>query len=344
MVGLVLAFGFNFAMYWFSDKIAIATTRSKPVAELECPTTTGSCASWRRPRTCRCRSIYVSDMAQPNAFATGRNPEHAAVSVTTGILQILDERELRGVLAHELSHVANRDILIASIAAGIGMSITFLARLAFLFGGSNDNRGGGGTARVVLAPLAAAIIQMAVSRSREYQADESGAYLSHDPEALASALQKLEDAPCRCRRRRAQPRSRTPVHREPVGRRSRPGMLNLFSTHPPTAERVERLQAIGRELRGGRSHPLRRRPAPQHRSGRAPWSVRGIDEAQARHLLPLPRRGLDEPDPSSSTGATRSRSSSGPQPSRRNSTTESSGSIRSSRLVAATNLLGRLLA
>ena len=140
--------------------------------------------------------IYVSDMTQPNAFATGRNPENAKVAVTKGILQILDERELRAVLAHELSHVANHDILVSSIAAAIGTSITFLARFAFCFGERRQRATNASHARSawIFAPLAAAIIQMAVSRSREYQADESGSYLSHDPEALAGALRKLDQA------------------------------------------------------------------------------------------------------------------------------------------------------
>ena len=200
-------------------------------------------------------AIYVSAMAQPNAFATGRNPDHAAVSVTEGILQILDERELRGVLAHELSHVANRDILVSSIAAGIGMSITFLARFAFFFGGSDDDRGGSGLGLLfawILAPLAAAIIQMAVSRSREYQADESGAYLSHDPEALASALRKLEIGA----RQVPPPATVSPAEAHlfivnPMAALRGRGFANLFSTHPPTEERIARLEAIGREIRGG---------------------------------------------------------------------------------------------
>jgi heat shock protein HtpX len=194
-------------------------------------------------------------MTQPNAFATGRNPKHAAVSVTAGILQLLDERELRGVLAHELSHVANRDILISSIAAAIGMSITFLARFAFFFGGSDDNRGGNGFAMLfawILAPIAAAIIQMAVSRSREYQADESGAYLSHDPEALASALRKLEVGVQRV----PPPPSVSPAEAHlfimnPMAALKGRGFANLFSTHPPTQERIARLEAIGQQLRGG---------------------------------------------------------------------------------------------
>ena len=191
VIALIIALVFNFSMYWFSDKIALGTTRSHPVTEQEMPDYYRIVRGLAQEQHLPMPRLYVSDMTQPNAFATGRNPEHAAVSVTRGILQILDERELRAVLAHELSHVANRDILISSIAAAIGMSITFLARFALFFGGGDDNRGGGNAfallAAWLLAPIAAALIQMAVSRSREYQADESGAFLSKDPSFIAAS-------------------------------------------------------------------------------------------------------------------------------------------------------------
>jgi heat shock protein HtpX len=260
VIALGIALIFNFSMYWFSDKIAIATTRSKPVTEREMPDYYRIVRQLTNEQQLPMPTLYVSEMMQPNAFATGRNPEHASVAVTRGILQILDERELRAVLAHELSHVANRDILISSIAAGIGMSITFLSRFALFFGGGDDNRGGGNVFALLgawlLAPIAAALIQMAVSRSREYQADESGAFLSKDPDSLASALRKLEQAS----RQVPAPASVSPAEAHlfivnpmnAVRARGGGGFVNLFSTHPPTEARIERLEAIARELRGER--------------------------------------------------------------------------------------------
>jgi heat shock protein HtpX len=263
VIALGIALIFNFSMYWFSDKIAIATTRSKPVTEREMPDYYRIVRQLTNEQQLPMPTLYVSEMMQPNAFATGRNPEHASVAVTRGILQILDERELRAVLAHELSHVANRDILISSIAAGIGMSITFLSRFALFFGGGDDNRGGGNVfallAAWLLAPIAAALIQMAVSRSREYQADESGAFLSKDPDSLASALRKLEQAS----RQVPAPATVSPAEAHlfivnpmnAVRARGGGGFVNLFSTHPPTEARIERLEAIAREL-GGERGPI----------------------------------------------------------------------------------------
>jgi heat shock protein HtpX len=253
MLGLAFAVVFNFAAYWFSGSIAVRSTRSKPVTEQEYPQLYTIVRELATEDGLPMPQIYVSDMMQPNAFATGRNPRNAKVAVTKGILQILDERELRGVLAHELSHVKNRDILVSSIAATMGAAIVFLARMSFWFGGDN-NRGGGITALVawLLAPVAAGVIQMAVSRSREYQADESGAFLSRDPGALADALRKLEVAS----KQVPPPQTLSPaeahlfVINPLAGMRGR-GFSNLFSTHPPTAERIARLDRISLELRGG---------------------------------------------------------------------------------------------
>ena len=254
IIALAFALAFNFAMYWFSDRIAIATTRSKPVTEQEAPDLYRIVRELAETNQMPMPKIHISEMAQPNAFATGRNPEHAAVSVTRGILEILDERELRGVLAHELSHVANRDILISSVAAAIGMSITFLARFALWFGGGDNRENSFGIFGLllawVLAPIAAAIIQMAVSRSREYQADESGAILSRDPDALASALRKLEVAANRV----PVPASVSPAEAHLFivnpfrGRQAGMSLANLFSTHPPTEQRVARLAEIKKQL------------------------------------------------------------------------------------------------
>jgi heat shock protein HtpX len=246
---LVVAFVFNFAMYWFSDKIAIASSRSKPVTERQQPELYRIVRDLTSTRGLPMPAIYVSEMPQPNAFATGRNPSHAAVSVTKGLLQVVDERELRAVLAHEISHVANHDIAISSIAAAIGTAITWIAYAAFWFGGSDDEGGNPliGLLAVILAPIAAGIIQMAVSRSREYQADESGAELIHDPEALATALLKID-----AYARQTPPATLSPsqahlfIMNPFSGRRTGSMMAGLFSTHPPTEARVARLRAMER--------------------------------------------------------------------------------------------------
>jgi heat shock protein HtpX len=243
---LVLGLVFNFAMYWWSGSIAVRSTRSREVGEREYPDLYRIVRELAQANDMPMPGIYVSDMQQPNAFATGRNPRNAKVAVTQGILQILDERELRGVLAHELSHVANRDILVGSIAAAIGTSISYLAWMALWFGG--DDEGGNPIVALVawiLAPIAAGLIQMAVSRSREFQADESGAFLSRDPSSLASALQKLEQTS----RRVPPPRSLQPGEAHmfivnPLAALKGRGLTSLFSSHPPTDERVARLMAM----------------------------------------------------------------------------------------------------
>lgn len=251
-IALGIALVFNFAMYWFSGSIAIRSTRSKLASERDYPQLYAIVRELAAANRMPMPEIYVSDMTQPNAFATGRNPSNAKVSVTKGILQILDERELRGVLAHELSHVANRDILVSSIAAAIGTAISYLAYMAFWFGGDDDEGGNPLVMLVALifAPLAAGIIQMAVSRSREYQADESGAILSRDPDALASALLKLEQAskqvpaPATLKPSEAHLFIVNPLRGGGRGQ----SFASLFSTHPPTAERVARLQEVKQEL------------------------------------------------------------------------------------------------
>jgi heat shock protein HtpX len=188
----VIAAAMNFFSYFFSDKLALAMNGARPVTREQLPRVYQVVEKLTQQVGLPMPRIYVIPSDSPNAFATGRNPSHAAVAVTEGILRLLDDEELEGVLAHELGHVRNRDILISSVAATMAGAITMLARFEFWFGGRSDRDRGGGILTLILAPIAATLIQLAVSRAREYQADATGAHFTHNPFALARALQKLD--------------------------------------------------------------------------------------------------------------------------------------------------------
>src|SRR6476660_4165007 len=251
--GMFLALAFaavmNFVSYFYSDKIALAMYRAKPITREELPRAYAAVERLTQKIGIPMPKMYLIPTESPNAFATGRNPAHASVAVTNGILQLLNDEELEGVLAHELGHVNNRDILISSVAATIAGAITMLAsmgRWAMIFGGyernDRDNRGGGLAAlfMLIVAPIAASLIQLAVSRSREYQADATGAHFTGNPYALASALQKL-DAYSRRLPLQATPSTAHLFFIPPFLGVSAGMFANLFSTHPPIAKRIERL-------------------------------------------------------------------------------------------------------
>ena len=254
-VGFAIALAMNFGSYWFSDKIALKMAGAREVAYTEAPQLHNMVARLAQHAGLPKPRVAIVESDAPNAFATGRNPANGLVAVTTGIMRILNERELAAVLAHELGHIKNRDILISSIAATIGGAITMIAQMgqwAMIFGGfsrSDDEEEGagsgmlGGLLMLFVAPIAATIIQLAISRSREYGADRAGAEFADDPEALASALEKLEAYS----KRIPLPVNPAVSHLFIVKPLTGVALASLFSTHPPTEQRVARLQQMARE-------------------------------------------------------------------------------------------------
>ena len=248
MLALIIALGMNFFSYWFSDKLVLKMYNAQQVDASSAPQFYRMIEELARNAQLPMPKVYLIEEDAPNAFATGRNPEHAAVAATTGILRVLTERELRGVMAHELAHVRHRDILISTISATMAGAISMLANFAMFFGG-RDSEGRStnpvvGLLVMILAPIAASLIQMAISRAREFEADRGGAEISGDPRALASALQKIHQfahggIPMAAAERH--PETAQMMIMNPL---SGGGLRNMFSTHPSTEERVERLLAM----------------------------------------------------------------------------------------------------
>jgi heat shock protein HtpX len=271
LIALMLAAGMNFFSYWFSDKIVLKMYKAQPISPQQAPQLYQMVQDLTRQAELPMPKVVLIPKDAPNAFATGRNPENAVVAVTQGLLNIMEPEEVKGVLAHELGHVKNRDILIGSIAAtlaGAVMMLASMARFAAIFGGgqSNQNRGGGLGLflMAILAPIGAAVIQMAISRSREYQADASGAKFAGHPEGLARALEKLGAYSGRV------PMNASPstAHMFIVNPLSGGGMASLFSTHPPLEERIARLRQMG----GGPYQPPRPSASePDSNTGSSMW-------------------------------------------------------------------------
>ncbi|MDI6800620.1 MAG: zinc metalloprotease HtpX [Thermodesulfovibrionales bacterium] len=244
---LIIAFGMNFITYWFSDKIVLKMYGAKPVSEAEAPELYGIVRRLAHRAELPMPKVYIMEQDQPNAFATGRNPNHGVVAVTTGIMRILSREELEGVIAHELAHIKHRDILVSTVAATIAGAISYLAQMAqwaMIFGGRHDDEEGGNPiaaiVMMIVGPIAAMLVQMAISRSREYGADNGGAKIAGNPMHLAGALKKLHMASQRIHMD-ANPAT---SHMFIVNPLTGGGILKLFSTHPPIEERVARLEAM----------------------------------------------------------------------------------------------------
>ena len=245
-IALILALAMNGFSYWFSDKLVLKMYKAREVSESEAPELHSMVRRLSQRAELPMPKVYLINQDQPNAFATGRNPDHAAVAVTTGIMRILEREELEGVIGHELAHIKHRDILIGTVAATVAAAISYLAHMAqwaMIFGGRDDDDGNPLVAIVmmIVAPIAAMLIQMAISRSREYAADAGGARIAGNPHHLASALQKLHMASQKLPMK-AEPAT---AHMFIVSPLSGGRMTKLFSTHPPMEERVARLESIG---------------------------------------------------------------------------------------------------
>lgn len=254
VVAFIIAFALNFVSYWFSDKIVLAMYRAKEINRSEAPRLYSLVEDLTKKAGLPMPKLYVINEDTPNAFATGRNPENGVVAVTTGIVKLLNEEELAGVISHELAHIKNRDILVGTIAATLAGAITLLARFAgyaIMLGSGRDreeNNGGliVGLIMMIVAPIAAFLIQMAISRSREYMADETGAEISGKPLALASALKKLQSYNERKPIEDAEPAT---AHMFIVNPLSGSAIFKLFSTHPPIEERVQKLEMLAARIR-----------------------------------------------------------------------------------------------
>ena len=251
IIALLLGGAMNLWAYWYSDKMVLKMYNAQEVDETSAPQFYRTVRELAANADLPMPKVYLIDEAQPNAFATGRNPEHAAVAATTGILRLLSERELRGVMAHELAHVKHRDILISTISATMVGAISSLAQFAMFFGGGNNNQRNVnpvvGILVMILAPIAAALIQMAISRSREFEADRGGAEISGDPRSLAAALEKIHSYAHQLPLATAEQHPET-AQMMIINPLSGGGVSNLFSTHPNTQERIERLLAMARGL------------------------------------------------------------------------------------------------